>query len=186
MATQSFRGVGYCARMTLAGDWAFDFALDLATRNDVQLDVFFFPTPPSIPHASRGRRGETANLSDEERIQIEKDMRIYYDQMLGDFVNVGFRLCEGDEEPELRRCLMLRREYDVLVLPYEGHHARFGSGSVEEFAESMPCPTVLVGPERAEQYYLNTPAKLWVSRLGLVEGSFHNVCDIEVREKPQD
>jgi len=186
MATQTFRGVGYCARMTLAGDWAFDFALDLATRNDVRLDVFFFPTPPSQPHAPRGRRGETADLSEEKKVQIEKDMRLYYDQLLGSFVNVGFRLCEGDEEPELRRCLMLRREYDVLVLPYEGYHARFGSKSVEEFAESMPCPTVLVGPEQAEQYYLNSPAKLWIGRMGLEGRDFHHVSDVEVSEKQQD
>ena len=70
---------------------------------------------------------------------MEKEVRFYYDEMLGDFVNVGFRLCEGDEDPELRRCLLIRREYDVLVLAYEGHHCHFGVRSIEEFAESMPA-----------------------------------------------
>lgn len=181
MTVQGIRGVGYCARMTKAGDWAFDFALDLALRHDVRLDVFFFPSPPGHPHEERGRRGELAELAEEKKIQIEKDVRLYYDQLLGDFVNVGFRLCEGDEEPELRRCLLIRKEYDVLVLPYEGYRCHFGSKSVEEFAESMPCPTVLVGPERAEQFFLNTSATQWVDRLGFAEGQWNHVSEVEVR-----
>ena len=47
MTVQAIRGVGYCARMTRSGDWAFDYSLDLAARHDVRLDIFFFPTPPS-------------------------------------------------------------------------------------------------------------------------------------------
>jgi len=167
MTQQSIRGVGYCARMTLAGDWAFNFALDLAVRHDVRLDIFFFPEPTDRSHPPRGRRGELAALTEEQRIAVEREVRLYYDQMLGDFINVGFRLCEGDEEPELRRCLLLRREYDVLVLGYEGYGAGFGSRTIEQFAQSMPCPTVLVGPERPDQFYLNDPARVAVDRLGL-------------------
>lgn len=176
MTLQSIRGVGYCARMTQAGDWAFDFALDLAVRHDVRLDIFFFPEPADQPHPSRGRRGEQAELTEEQKIAIEREVRLYYDQVLGDFVNVGFRLCEGDEEPELRRCLLLRREYDVLVLGYEAYHARFGTRTVEEFARSMPCPTVLVGPERPDQYFLNDPARAWVDRLGLAGASWKPIA----------
>lgn len=184
MTTQSLRGVGYCARTTASGDWAFDLALDLAVRHDAQLDIFFFPTPPCRPHASRGRRGELAEIDDEQRIRMERDMRLYYDEKLGDVVNVGFRLCEGDEDPELRRCLMIRKEYDVLVVPYEGHRCHFGSKPIEDFAESMPCPTLLVGPERPDQLFVNTPGVAWLERLGLAEYAWRHVRDVKVETTP--
>jgi len=167
--------------MTSAGDWAFDYALDLAVHHDVRLDIFFFPTPPCRPHTGRGRRGEIEELQEDKKTQIEKDVRLYYDQLLGDFVNVGFRLCEGDEDPELRRCLLIRKEYDVLVLPYEGYRCHFGSKSVEEFAESMPCPTVLVGPESPEQFFINTVAQHRAEVLGLTQRNWHLVSEVEVQ-----
>ncbi len=186
MTVQAIRGVGFCARMTRSGDWAFDYALDLAVEQDVRLDIFFFPTPPSRPHPSRGRSGELGAMSEEQRIRTEKDIRLYYDQILGDFVNVGFRLCEGDEEPELRRCLLIRKEYDVLVLAYEGYRCRFGNRTIEEFAESMPCPTVLVGPEAPRQFALNTAATHWVDRLGLEGADWHHVNDMVVKPKGEE
>jgi hypothetical protein len=56
-------------------------------------------------------------MSEKEEIDLERSIRLYYDDRLGDYVNVGFRLCEGDEDPELRRCLLVRQDYDILVLP---------------------------------------------------------------------
>ena len=99
-------------------------------------------------------------------------MRLYYDERLGDFLNVGFRLCEGDEEPELLRCLLIHKDYDVLVLAYEYSGCPFGERPIEEFAERMACPTVLVGPRRNDQFYLNTPAKLWTDALDLDDGEW--------------
>lgn len=183
MTMQSIRGVGYCARMSETGDWAFNVALDLAVRHDVRLDVFFFPTPPSQPHDPRGRRGELAVQPPEKKVAIERDVRLYYDQLLGEFVNVGFRLCEGDEEPELRRCLLVRKEYDVLVLAYEGYRCRFGSHTIEQFAESMPCPTILVGPERPDQLFLNSVAELHAPVFGLGAGEWHRIGDVAVSTK---
>jgi hypothetical protein len=153
--------------MSKAGDWAFSYALELAVEHDVRLDVFFFPQTPGEGHPSRGRRGELADLSSEQKVSLEKDFRLYYDKLLGDFVNVGFRLCEGDEDPELRRCLLIRKEYDVLVVPYEAVGWRFGTKTIEEFAESMPCPAVLVGPDRPDQFAVNSAARLWLDRIGL-------------------
>ena len=180
MTVQSIRGVGYCARMTEAGNWAFSMALDLAVQHDVKLDVFFFPTPTSQPHDTRGRRGELSTESEERKIALERDVRLYYDNLLGEFLNVGFRLCEGDEEPELRRCLLLRKEYDVLVLAYEGYRSRFGHQTIEQFAESMPCPTILVGPERPEQLFLNSAAEMFVAALGLQPGDWRRVSEVAV------
>jgi hypothetical protein len=87
-------------------------------------------------------------------------VRLYYDQRLGDYVEVGFRLCLGDEDPELRRCLLVRKEYDVLMVPYPRYGCAFGQRPLLEFADSMPCPVVLVGPERPDQLFLNSAAHL--------------------------
>lgn len=172
MTVKQLSGVGYCSSFSPVGDWAFDFAFGLARRYDVQLNIFFFPDFPYKEHATRGRSGEHLLMSEKEKIELERRVRLYYDDRLGDFVNVGFRLCEGDEDPELRRCLLIRKEHDVLVLGYERRGCLFGVKSIEEFAESMPCSIVLVGPGQKDEVYLNTPAKLWAEAHGLNVGEW--------------
>lgn len=184
MTRQTIRGVGYCARMTRAGDWAFDYAFELASRHGVRLNIFFFPTPPCKPHFSRGRSGREGGLTAEKAVEIERDTRLYYDPLLGDYLDVGFRLCEGDEDPELRHCLVIKKDYDILVLAYEGYRCQFGDRSIETFAESMACPTVLVGPEDREQFFLNTTAEVWLEELGLEERPWEPVRDVSVRVGP--
>lgn len=186
MTRQGIRGVGYCARRTRTGDWAFEYAFDLARRTETRLNIFFFPSPPCRPHFRRGRRGELVKLSDAEAIALERDTRLYYDTRLGDYLDVGFRLCEGDEEPELRRCLLIKRDYDILVLAYEGYRCTFGSGSIEDFAESMACPTVLVGPESPDQRFVNSAAELWLETLGLEHHPWHRVSDVSVHTPATD
>ena len=174
MTQARLKAVGFCARMTEVGDWAFQFALDLARAHDVQLDIFFFPTSPCEEHEPRGRRGGDFAVPDRDAVEIERRVRFYYDELLGDYVKVGFRLCLGDEAPELRRCLF-DREYDVLVLAYEKHLCPFGERPIEEFADLMPCPVVLVGPGNRDEIHLNSPAKLWTARLGLDDGEWRSV-----------
>jgi len=180
MTQARLSAVGYCARMTTVGDWAFQFALDLARRHDARLDIFFFPTSPCEEHESRGRRGESFDLADRDAIEIERQVRLYYDELLGDYVEAGFRLCLGDEAPELRRCLF-DREYDVLLLAYEKRLCPFGERSIEEFSELMQCPVVLVGPGSRNEIYLNQPAKLWTADLGLVDKEW-----ISISESPRE
>jgi hypothetical protein len=109
-------------------------------------------------------------MDEVDEIEVERRARVYYDVLLGDYVNVGFRLCEGDEDPELRRCLLIRKDYDVLVLAYEHRGCLFGECPIEEFVEHMPCPIVLVGPDQKDELHLNTLALLWADTLGLREG----------------
>jgi hypothetical protein len=172
MTVRRLNGVGYCAWLSRAGDWAFEFAFGLARRYDIRLNIFFFPDFPYSEHATRGRRGEHLLMSEKGKIELERGVRLYYDDLLGDFINVGYRLCEGDEDPELRRCLLIRKDYDALVLAYEHRGCLFGTRSIEEFAEGMPCPVVLVGPEQREEVHLNTPARLWAETLGLNESEW--------------
>ena len=67
---------------------------------------------------------------------------------------------------ELHRCLVVR-EFQVLVLGHIHQGATFGRRPIEEFAEAFICPVVLVGPERPDQFRLNSPARLIVEKLGL-------------------
>ena len=167
MTVTDLTGVGVCARMDEVGDWAFDLALGIARRNHVVHDVFFFPSSFGDPHSHRGRRGEHRTLTPQQVIDLEREVRMYYDDRAGDYAEVGFRLCEGDEEPELRRCLVARREFDVLVLPCPQEGSRLGDRNLEDFAEAMPCPTILVGPEHREQRRANSAARLWQDRIGV-------------------
>jgi len=175
MTVQSLKGVGCCARLDTVGDRAFNVALSLARRYGVVLNLFFFPGPCGAAHPPHGRRGELLGMSDEAKVEREKEVRLYYEDRLGDYLEVGFRLCEGDEEPELRRCLIMRRDYDVLVLPYPSRGHRFGGRPIEEFAHAMPCPTILVGPQRENQLLVNSPARIWIDRLGLQSADWSEI-----------
>jgi len=175
MTVQSLKGVGCCARLDSIGDWAFNVALSIAREHGVVLNLFYLPEPCGEAHPPHGRRGELLELSDEAKVEREKEVRLYYEDRLGDYLDVGFRLCEGDEEPELRRCLIIRRDYDVLVLPYPARAQRFGGRTIEEFAQGMPCPTILVGPDHEKQLFVNSPARIWMERLGLQSANWTEI-----------
>jgi hypothetical protein len=157
----ALKDVGFCAHFSQQGDWAFEFALDQARRLGHRLNIFYFPRldwGPSQPSAAR--------LDEDELVDLDRRVREYYDEKLGDFVEVGFRVCEDLVDTELRRCLF-RREYQVMVLGYLGHGAKFGDHTIESFAYRFNGPIVLVGPERPDQFFLNPPARLVSWRLGL-------------------
>jgi hypothetical protein len=165
MAIPTLNAVGFCAHYSDAGDWAFDYALRLSRQHQIQLNVFHFLTDPYDPNdhfVERLSPAERAKLA----IQKEKELRLYYDHRAGDYVNVGFRLCERTEWVELHRCLVVR-EFQVLVLGHIRSGATFGRRPIEEFAESFICPVVLVGPGGPDQFQLNSPARFIVNKLGL-------------------
>lgn len=173
MATPTLNAVGFCAHYSEAGDWAFDFALRLSQRHQLQLNVFHFLSDPYDPDDDLADR-----LSDEDRarlaIEREKELRLYYDKRAGDYLDVGFRLCEHAEWVELHRCLVVR-EFQVLVLGYEQKHGTFGQRPIEAFADSFICPVVLVGPARPDQLHLNSRAQLLVEKLGIEAGDWTSV-----------
>jgi hypothetical protein len=165
MSTLAVRAVGFCAHYSPPGDWAFDFALGLARAHMLRLNVFHFLVDPYDPEARPPRA-----LSREQRaalaIRLERDLRLYYDARLGDYLDAGFRLCDDPEWTELHRCLT-RREFQVLVLGYPHEAASFGGVPIREFATSFVCPVVLVGPGSPHEIHLNEPAALLDDALGL-------------------
>jgi len=160
------KDIGFCADFSRQGDWAFEFALSLAKRQGHRLNIFYFP---QLDASLSG--GPAASLDDDELVALDRRVREYYDEKLGDFVEAGFRVCEDFVDTELRRCLF-RREYQVMVLGYLGRGARFGDDSIEAFAYRFNGPIVLVGPDRPDELYLNPPARLVSWQLGLAEGGW--------------
>ena len=174
MATPTLNAVGFCAHYSEAGDWAFDYALRLSRLHQIRLNVFHFLNDPygSLNNLAESLSGtERAKLA----IEREKELRLYYDQRAGDYLEVGFRLCERTEWVELHRCLLVR-EFQVLVLGHIHRGATFGRRPIEDFAESFICPVILVGPERPDQFRLNSPAQVIIDKLGL-EGEPWSLLD---------
>jgi hypothetical protein len=126
-----------------------------------RLNIFYFPR---LDWASS--IGADGKWGRNELVVLDRRVREYYDDKLGDFLEVGFRVCEDLIDTELRRCLF-RREYQVMVLGYLDYGAMFGDVPIETFAYHFNGPVVLVGPHRPDQLYLNPPAGIMSWQLEL-------------------
>ena len=173
MAIPTLNAVGFCAHYSKQGDWAFDYALELSRMHGVQLNVFHFLADPYDPDAEPPRTLSRAELQDLV-VEREKELRLYYDERAGDYLEVGFRLCEDNEWTELHRCLV-DREFQILVLGHPSADATFAGRPIQEFAESFVCPVVLVGPNEPRQFLLNDGAALIRDKLGLPGGSWSKI-----------
>ena len=164
MTTVAVNDVGLCADFTPQGDWAFDYALSLSRRLKCGLKVFYVPD-------LAWDASEVPQLLPQEVDALDRRVREYYEPRLGDFANVGFRICEGFADRELRRCLM-DRVYQVLVLPYRDQGSRFAGRTIEEFAYGFNGPVVMVGPDRPDHFGVNPSAALLSLQLGLDQGEW--------------
>ncbi|MEW6115230.1 MAG: universal stress protein [Thermodesulfobacteriota bacterium] len=170
------QGVGLCALFSRQGDWAFDYALALARKHRTKLNIFQFL---ESPYAIRrdvvfvdAEKKETAVVSPDLVAKKDRELRENYDDRLGDYTDVGFRLCEGSNEWELKKCFK-RGEYDVLIIGYQGKGADFGgTTTIEEFAKRFHGPLVLVGPDSPDHFVLNDKAKEIVDQLELPDGKW--------------
>lgn len=173
MTIPTLNAVGFCAHYSEQGDWAFDYALDLSRIHGVRLNVFHFLTDPYDPAAAPQAGLSRAELS-KLVVDRERELRMYYDGRAGDYLEVGFRLCEDNSWTELHRCL-LDREFQILVLGYVAPDARFARKPLEEFADSFVCPVVLVGPDHSRQFHVNGAAALVSDRLALPDGAWERI-----------
>jgi hypothetical protein len=115
---------------------------------------------------------QTAPVTPELIAEKDKELRMGFDSRLGDYVDVGFRLCEGVDEIELRKCFK-KGEYEVLVIGYQRKGASFGgTTTIEEFCHKFHGPVVLVGPGAPDMFYINGPAKKMLDQLNIPEGKW--------------
>jgi hypothetical protein len=178
MTIPHLNAVGFCAHYSEAGDWAFDYALRLSRLHGLQLNVFHFLTDPYDPTDT-----DLGPITREERARLiverERELRMYYDTRAGDYLDVGFRLCEDNEWTELHRCLLIR-EFQVLVLGYPDPAASFAGRPIEEFANAFVSPVVLVGPGDESQIRVNSRAIIIRDRLGIPDDSWRVIQPVSV------
>ena len=165
MTTPGLNAIGYCVNYSQQGEWAFSLALEIARRHSLQLNVFHFVSDPYKTGGIDHSPFENEN-GEQTLIEMEKKMRLHYDDRLGDYLDVGFRLCEENEWTELHRCLC-KHEFQLLVLALPSKEAAFGSRRLIDFADGFVCPVVLVGPDAETEITLNEPARLIAYRVGL-------------------
>lgn len=161
MTTPRLEAVGLVANYSPAGDRAFETAFRLAREYGARLNIFRFAGSVAgeslaVPAEAGGEAGGTAGTAAEERILRER-----WEERLGDFTEVGFRVCgSARHNLELRRCLR-KREYQLLVIPCDGPEATFGGMPLEEFAYRFTAPVVLVGAEPADKLRLSPAGRVW-------------------------
>jgi hypothetical protein len=173
------KGVAVLASFSRQGAWAFEFALALAKRHQTRLSVYRIL---ESPHAVRreevyvdDKKQKTAFVTHELLAQKEKELREAFIEELGDFQDVAFYTCEGDDEWELNKHFK-RSDYEVLVCGYEAKGASFGATqSIEDFASRFRGPLVLVGPNTKDTYYLNGKARERLPELGIPEDRLHEL-----------
>lgn len=178
MTVPNIKAVGFCAHYSNQGDWAFDYALQLCRKNELRLNVFHFLASPYDP-TDAGLKALPKEELEQIAVERERELRLYYDQRAGDFLEVGFRLCYDDSWKELHRCLMIR-EFQLLVLAYTEPSAMFARKPIEVFADSFISPVVLVGPDGPDHFRLNTRAALVIDRLGIKTENVNTVERITV------
>jgi hypothetical protein len=172
-------GIGLCAVFSKQGDWAFDYALHLARMHKTQLNIFHFL---ESPYALRrdvvfvdSKKEKTAVVSPDLIAEKDKELRMKYDTLLNDYTEVGFRLCEGNDEIELRKCFK-KGDYEVLVIGYQAPGAPFGgTTTVDEFAKKFAAPVILVGPDSPDSFFINEKAKEILGQLDLPDGKWKSV-----------
>lgn len=169
-------GVGLCAIFSRQGDWAFDYALGLARHHKTKLNIFHFLDSPYMLRRDvvfvDAEKKETVKVTPDFVAKKDKEMRELYEDRLGEYVEVGFRLCEGNDEFELRKCFK-KGDYEVLVIGYKEKGAAFGgTTTVEAFASKFKGPVVLVGPDAGDSYYVNEPAIKMLDDLLIPDGKW--------------
>jgi len=170
-------GVGLCAIFSRQGDWAFDYALQLARHHSARLNIFYFLESPYKMRRdivfSDADKKETVPVTPDLIARRDQELRETFEERLGDYVDVGFRLCEGNSEWEMKKCFK-RGQYEVLVIGYNQQNADFGgTTTIEAFAEKFRGPVVLVGPDAPDSFYINHHAHLRLPDLIIPEGKWN-------------
>lgn len=160
--------LGFCTNFSQADEWAFEYALHLARTNDWQLNICHWLRSPyhlrrdMVPDDLFEPR-ETLPVTPQLLNKLEQQLREFYDPKLGDFTNVAFKLCEGQYQVELVRCF---RKYllDAVVMGYQPqvHEQEPGAQSLEDFAQKLSYPLIIVGRDGANSLLINLKAQDWL------------------------
>jgi hypothetical protein len=67
------------------------------------------------------------------------------------------------------------REFQLLVLAVPETQAQFSRKPIATFAADFICPVILVGPEEADQFTVNSQAALMIDKLGIPAGKWDQI-----------
>ena len=181
MTTPRIEKVGLVFHLSEVGDWALSAALQVARARHTALNVYYFlQSPYDVPYDVAPADLATPTYDGATLTQEERKLREYFEDRLGDFDDVRFRVCEsGRHNQELRRCL-LHHEYQLLVIPCPRQRANFGNMTVEEFAYRFASPVMLVGPERPDHVRLNAFASVMDGSNALLVGPWQPIAEPDV------
>ena len=160
MTIPSIVRIALVSHFSEVGDWALQAALRVAQCRPAALNVYYFlESPYEVPLSKAPVELLPPDADNATLVRKEREVREYFEERLGDFDKVRFRVCEtGRHNQELRRCL-LHREYQLLIIPCPRRGVSFGNMPIEEFAYvAMTAPPPTPGrrskprtPPRAKQ-----------------------------------
>jgi hypothetical protein len=178
MTTPRIEKIALVSHFSEVGEWAFQAALRLGRAKETALNIYYFiESPFEVPGDVVPEDLPSTHVDEASMVQTERRVREHFEDALGDFEEVGFRICAtGRHNLELRRCL-LRREYQLLIIPYLRRGVSFGNMPIEEFAYRFTAPVMLVGPDHSEQYHCNPFADVMHGSTHLVLGSWHPIAE---------
>ena len=170
--------MGLCTHFSQADEWAFDYAFDLVQKKNWQLNICHWLRSPYLLRRDMiqdnlFQPGEPQPITQGLLNKLELQLREYYDPKLGDFTNVAFKLCEGLYQVELVRCLR-DNQLDAVVMGYQSVEDELGPGaqSLEEFAQKLPYPLIIVGRDGPGSFLLNPKAMTWLDQLDIPEHAY--------------
>jgi hypothetical protein len=170
--------LGLCTHFTQTDEWAFNFAFSQARRHGWQMNICHWLHSPyqlrrDLVQGDLFLPGEPAPATPKLLTHLERQLREYYDPKLGDYTDVAFKLCEGQYQVELVRCLR-KNLLDLVVMGYQLADQEMDAGSqpLEIFAYKLQFPLILVGRDGPQSILLNAKAVEWLDQLRLPEGSW--------------
>lgn len=172
------KNVGLCTHLSQTDEWAFNFALELVLRRGWQLTICHWLNSPynlrrDIVYPSLQNEDEEPQpITPKLLTQLELELRQYYDEKLGDFTNVAFKLCEGMYQVELIRCFR-QNLLDLVVIGYQPDEQTTSfEKPLEDFAAQLSYPLVIVGPDDPNRFLLNQASQSWLDELHLPDGTW--------------
>lgn len=170
------KSIGICTQFNQSDDWAFDLGLQMARLGDHKLVICHWLKSPyrlrrDIVQNDLFSPTGTVVITPALRNQFEYQLRECFDERLGNFTNVAFKLCEGQYQVELSRCF--HQHLLDLVLMGQETESQEPSGGVRtqmEFAASFEHPIILVGIDGPNSYWLNSYADQVIAQYRLPSG----------------
>lgn len=170
--------IGLCTHFSQTDEWAFDYALTLAKANKWHLIICHWLQSPyslrrDMVNDDLFNPQKTVPVDEKLLVKLEYQLREYFDQKLGDFTDVAFKLCEGNYQVELNRCIR-QHLLDLVVMGYQDQQdlQEDSERPQELFALEADFPMIIVGADGLQTYQINQKALTWKEQLRLKEGSW--------------